>query len=208
MVDPDASRPAHGVLWFSGDPEGVAAWLVGGVVSAEVVALDGWTLVRPLELPAGLGPYGDAVGLILSRVVPDEHRPVVALTEREGVVVVAAADQPGDEVHWVAVQPGVGPRSLGELPTCGPRYMTAAAGVPEQADELAALIARRRAVGSGAGELGMRLAMVLGLPEPAVARRQVEFSHGLVVEPDPREVQRFKQVLSDRLVERDEEAGR
>lgn len=198
------SPPRAALLWFGADEQAVSDWLVAGVVAAEVAPADGWTVVRPLSVPEGLGPYGDSLGLTLSRPVPVELLPVIGMTEREGLLVVAAATQDDPELHWVAVVPGVAPHALADLPTCGPRFLAEAAGCPEQAPEITALVSHGRGAGSSPGEFGTRLALALGLPGAAFVRRPGTLSGGLVAEPDPREVQRFVKVLSDRLVERAE----
>ena len=204
----DVVSPAHSaLLWFAGDVKTVTAWLTDGVVAAEVAAGEGWTVVRPLAVPDGLGPYGDALGLTLSRPVPTELLPVIGFTEREGLLVVAAATHHEPRLHWVAVLPGVGPHPLVDLPVCGPRFLAQAAGAPEAADEVTALVSLGRGANSGPREFGTRLALTLGLPGAPLFRRPGQLPGARTAEPDPREVQRFLSVLSDRLVERAEAEG-
>ncbi|WP_374929671.1 hypothetical protein [Kytococcus sedentarius] len=204
----EAVSPAHSaLLWFSGGVDAVGEWLTDGVVAAEVAPGEGWTIVRPLAVPDGLGPYGDALGLTLSRPVPAELLPVIGFTEREDLLVVAAATETDPLLHWIAVLPGVGPHPLADLPTCGPRFLAQAAGAPDRADEVTSLVSRGRGANSGPREFGTRLALTLGLPGASLFRRPAELPGGELAEPDPREVQRFMSVLSDRLVERSEAEG-
>lgn len=208
MTTDPRSRTGTTLLWFRGHQDAVADWLSGGVVSADHAPGEGWTVVRPASVPAGLGPYGDALGLTLSRPVPDGVLPVVGMTVRGGLLVVAAADGDDAELHWVVAQPGVGPHPLGDLPVCGPRHLARVAGVPDQCDAVTALVSRGRATGTDPVALGVRLAGLLGLPGAAELRRPDPLPGSRRVEPDPREVQRFVGVLSDRLAERAEEEER
>lgn len=210
MSAPDVVTPPRpALLWFRGEHEAVRQWLAAGVVEAELTRAEGWSVARPVALPEGLGPYGDPLGLLLSRPVPAELLPVVGMTQREGLLVVAAALDESSGVHWIAVRPGVGPHELGNLPTCGPRFLVDAAGVPDRASEVAALVARGRGAGSSPGGFGVRLALLLGLPGASWVRTDEPLPGGEVVALDEREVQRFMSVLGDRLLERAErEEGR
>ena len=78
------------------------------------------------------------------------------------------------------------------------------------ADRLILLVLGARAAGrrDHPVALGVRLAGLLGLPGAAEFRRPDPLPGSQRVEPDPREVQRFVGVLSDRLAERAEEEER
>ncbi|WP_462417710.1 hypothetical protein [Kytococcus sp. Marseille-QA3725] len=202
------ARPPHeraALLWFGTAADRVTAWAASGVTSLEVAHDRGWSVARPTTVPEGLGPYGDGMGLCLGRSLPPDLLPLVAMTEREDLLVVAAAVPQDPTLRWVAVLPGAGPRSVGDLPVCGPRLLTEAAGRPELVDEVAALVARGRGAGGGPGALGARLARLLGLPGAGGMRRPGPLPGGVLVEPDAREVRRFVSVVSDRVVDRSEE---
>ncbi|HYN30571.1 MAG TPA: hypothetical protein VES95_12005 [Dermatophilaceae bacterium] len=199
----------HGLLLLRLPAARAARWVRGGLVSAAVVGLPGWTGVCLADPRSrAVAPYDLGTEVLAARPVPAAGRPSVGLFVLDGcaVVTVQPAGRRASQ-RWVVWEPGSGVRSTPDLAPLPSALLVDVAGAGSRTD--AESVRGHLRDGSGTPlDLLVGLQRLLGLPGEALLREGPD-PEAEVVEPGARGVRRFNRLITDEAAHRlEQEQGR
>ena len=185
-----------GVLLVRGDARAASAWVRRGVTPSYVVPLGEWTAAVPAGPAQARAPYDDPMTMMASRPAAWRLRPAIGVFVIDDHAAVVAHPRGLRALsRWLVWLPGRGPTPIPGMPEARAGDLTRIAGVSSEQQVRAALHERSGSARAFAATLLAALAVPGGeLLEPGVAKRT---PGAVLVEPDPRSVQRFEAITAD-----------